>query len=280
MQKHIYTKNNKVTLHQRGAILNKSKEKSRRSLAHLSIFGTTQIHLRNPYIIALWSVAFPGYGHLLLSKYIRGFALVGWELFINQSTQLNLAMVYSFTGDIDSAKEVLNVRYMLMYIPVYLFAIWDSYRTTVDMNKIYLINEKEQPSVSTLTVKPFEINYLDKRSPLIATLWSMTIPSVGQLYIHRVFGAIFTLVTAVVFIHYSHFLEGFHYLVLGDIERSTEVLDKQWLMYLPSFYFFTIYDSYMNTVENNKLYVSEQKNYLKSKYQPSTFEIKKGIKVN
>jgi hypothetical protein len=260
--------------------MNSSNQKRNRGkLAHLSIFGTTQIHLRNPYIIALWSVAFPGYGHLLLSKYLRGFSLVLWELFINQSTQLNLAMVYSFMGDIESAKEVLNVRYMHLYIPVYLFAIWDSYRTTVDLNKIYLINEKEVPQTKQLTLKPLEINYLDKRTPIVAALWAMTIPSVGQLYIHRIFGAFFTLIITVVFVHFSHFLEGIHYLLLGEIEKSTEVLNKQWLLYIPSFYFFTIYDSYMNAVENNKLFESEQKNFLKKHYQSATFKIKKGVKV-
>lgn len=36
---------------------------ARRYSAHISIMGTTQIHLRNPYIIAWWSAAFPGFGH-------------------------------------------------------------------------------------------------------------------------------------------------------------------------------------------------------------------------
>ena len=248
-------------------------------LAHLSIFGTTQIHLRNPYLIAMWSVTFPGYGHLLLSKYLRGFALVLWELFINQCIQLNSAMVYSFMGDIDAAKEVLDIRYMHLYIPIYLFAIWDSYRSTVDLNKMYLLNESESPQVKHLTIKPLEINYLDKRSPIVAAFWAMTIPSVGQLYTHRIIGAFFTLIITVIFVHYSHFLEGFHYLLIGEIDQSTKVLNKQWLLYIPSFYFFTIYDSYINAVENNKLFEAEQKNYLKQQYQSKNFKMKKGVKV-
>lgn len=248
-------------------------------LAHLSIFGTTQIHLRNPYIIALWSVAFPGYGHLLLSKYIRGFSLVLWEIYINQTTKLNTAMVYTFIGDIEAAKSVLDFRYMHLYIPIYLFAIWDSYRTTVDLNKIYLLNEKESPPVSNLVLKPFEINYLDKRSPIMAFVWALAIPSTGQLYIHRIFGAVFTLILTVLYIHFSHFLEGVHYLLLGDLEKSAEVVNKQWLLYMPSFYFFTIYDSYMNAVENNKLFDIEQKNRLRRYYQPQSFKIRKGVKV-
>ncbi len=258
-----------------------TQTKNRRwAIANLSTFGTTQIHLRNPYMIAAWSIAFPGYGHLLLSKYIRGFALVIWELFINQTTQLNTAMVYTFIGEFELAKEVLNVKYLHLYIPVYLFAIWDSYRTTVDLNKMYVLGEGNTNYLPVQKIAPFEINYLDKRKPLVAALWSMAIPSVGQLYIHRIVSGLFTLVMTVIIIHFSSFLEGLHYLILGDIRMSTEVLNVQWLMYLPSFYFFTIFDSYSNTVENNKLYEIEQRNYLKSNYQSKLIKIKRGKKVN
>jgi hypothetical protein len=251
----------------------------RRYKAYVSLYGTTQLHLRNPYIIACWSVAFPGFGHLLLSKYIRGALLLIWEIFINQQTKLNSAMVYSFIGDIESAKAVLSPRLLYLYIPVYLFAIWDSYRTTVDLNKITLLAEKENAPFNSYSIGAFEINYLDKRSPITALLWSMTIPSMGQLYIHRIFIGFFTLVMTVIVMYLSHFLEALHYVILGDIEKSTGVLDAQWLLYFPSLYFFSIYDSYTNTVENNKLYENEQKTFLKQKYQPSSFQIRKGRKV-
>lgn len=67
--------------------------------------GTTQFHLRNPYVIAWWSAAFPGFGHLLLSKYLRGFTLFMWEVVVNYNAKINLAMVHSFCGDIETAKE-------------------------------------------------------------------------------------------------------------------------------------------------------------------------------
>jgi hypothetical protein len=57
--------------------------KYRRYKAHVSIFGTTQFHLRNPYTIAWWSAAFPGFGHFLLSKYLLGLILFIWEVFVN-----------------------------------------------------------------------------------------------------------------------------------------------------------------------------------------------------
>ncbi|MBG9585981.1 hypothetical protein [Cytobacillus firmus] len=254
-------------------------QKAGPNLAYLSIFGTSQIHLRDPYVVAMWSVVFPGYGHLLLNKYLRGFSLVIWELFINQMIHLNLAMVYSFIGDIQKAKDVIDIRYMHLYIPVYIFAIWDSYRTTVDMNKIFLLNEKDAGAIKRLVIKPFEINYLDKRDPISAILWSLTIPSLGQLYIHRIFGAFFTLVMTVVLVHFSHFIEAFHYLLIGELKKSSQVLNAQWLLYLPSFYFSTLYDTYMNVVENNKLYDTEQKKFLRKYYQTNSFQLQKGIKV-
>ena len=48
----------------------------RRYIAYISTLGTTQLYLRNPFVIAWWSLAFPGLGHLLLSKYLRGYLLL------------------------------------------------------------------------------------------------------------------------------------------------------------------------------------------------------------
>ncbi|GAA0489355.1 hypothetical protein GCM10008986_13980 [Salinibacillus aidingensis] len=122
---------------------------ARRYKALVSVMGTTQIHLRNPYIVAWWSMAFPGFGHLLLSKYIRGYLLFIWEVVVNVQSNLNLGMIYSFQGKIDLAKDILDTRWLLIYIPVYLFAIWDSYRTTVDMNKVYILAERENHRFNT-----------------------------------------------------------------------------------------------------------------------------------
>lgn len=145
---------------------------ARRYRAHVSTLGTTQIHLRNPYIIAWWSAAFPGFGHLLLSKYLRGFVLFIWEVVVNVNCNLNLSMIYSFQGEIEKAKEILDTRWLLIYIPVYIFAIWDSYRTTVDLNKIFVLVEREEHRFNSFSIGIMEINYLDKRNPIMAIIWS------------------------------------------------------------------------------------------------------------
>jgi hypothetical protein len=246
---------------------------SRHYIAHVSIFGTTQIHLRNPYIIAWWSAAFPGFGHLLLSKYLRGFVLFISEVVINLQSNINVAMIHSFQGDIDMAKESLNIRWLLIYIPIYIFAIWDSYRTTVDLNKIYLLAERENHTFNSFTIGSMEINYLDKRNPIMSIIWSLFMPGLGQLYIHRIIGAFFIVIWTVVFFYYSHLLEAISLLFLGGIQKATNVLNSEWLLFFPSLYGFATYDAYINTVKNNKLVEKEQKNFLEKTYQNPDFYI-------
>jgi TM2 domain-containing membrane protein YozV len=252
---------------------------ARRYKAHVSTLGTTQLHLRNPYIIAWWSAAFPGFGHLLLSKYLRGYALFLWEVVVNLNAHVNLSMVYSFQGNIDMAKDVLNTRWLLMYIPVYIFGIWDSYRTTVDMNRVYLLADREDHRFNTYAIGALEINYLDKRNPVLSIIWSLFIPGLGQLYIHRILTALFVIVGLVVFFYYSHVQEAGSLLILGKVKEATSVLNPEWLLFLPSHYGFSLYDSYMNTVENNKLFEKELRGHLKENYQSPGFKILKGQKV-
>ncbi len=109
-------------------------------------------------------------------------------------------MVYSFTGNFKAAKDVLDLRMVLLYIPVYLFAIYDSYRTTVDLNNIYSVAKKEDAQFIPFSIGAFEINYLDIRNPLMAMFWAMTVPSVSQLYVHRIVLAVFTLIWTAAFV--------------------------------------------------------------------------------
>jgi TM2 domain-containing membrane protein YozV len=252
---------------------------ARRYKAHVSILGTTQIHLRNPYIIAWWSAAFPGFGHLILSKYLRGFTLFIWEVVVNLNANVNLAMVYSFQGNIELAKDVLDTRWLLIYIPVYLFGIWDSYRTTVDMNHVYVLSEREDHRFNTFSIGALEINYLDKRQPILSFIWSLFIPGLGQLYIHRIVTAFFVIVWSVVFFYFSHALEAISLLFIGEVKQATAILNPEWLLFFPSLYGFSIFDSYVNTVENNKLFEKVQRNFLTENHQDPNFQILKGHKV-
>lgn len=257
-----------------------SKTSARRTVAYLSILGTTQLHLRNPFVIAAWSVAFPGMGHLLLSKYLRGFFLFIWEVFVNYKAHINLLILYSFLGDFEKAKAVVDIQWMSLYVPTYIFAIWDSYRTTIDLNHTYMLAVREDAELKPYKIGSVEINYLDKREPWIATIWSLLIPGGGQLYIHRLITAFFLVIWWIVICLNAKFFPAMHYTLLGDFQQAKSVLDMQWLLNIPSVYFFAMYDAYTNTVENNKLFDWEQSKFLNREYQDLNFAMpfKKNIR--
>lgn len=245
----------------------------RRKVAYVSQIGITQLHLRNPWTIAWWSAAFPGAGHLLLSKYMRGFLLFGWESFVNLQAHINEAIFYSFMGKIDQAKMVIDRDWALLYVATLMFTIWDSYRTTVDLNNIYILAAREDAEIQPFTITGFEINYLEKRSPLDAVLWSLLSPGVGQLYIHRVIVGAFSLVMWILNCYMSKVLPAIHYSLLGQFEQAKSILDIHWILNIASLYTFAIYDAYVNTVENNKLYDWEQSKFFKRKYQCTDFRM-------
>lgn len=252
---------------------------ARRYTAHVSTLGTSQIHLRNPFVIAWWSATYPGFGHMLLSKYLRGLVLFIWEVIVNLNANINVGIIYMFQGNFDAVIEVVDTRWVLAYMPVYLFGIWDSYRSTVDLNKIYLLTEREAHRFNSFTIGPAEINYLDKRNPVMAVMWSLFVPGLGQLYIHRILTGFFVMVWSISFLYLSHAFEAAVLLFLGDYAEAITVLNPEFLMFLPSIYGFAVYDAYVNTVENNKLFEQEQKNFLSQQYQHPDFQILKGQKV-
>jgi len=124
-----------------------------------------------------------------------------------------------------------------------------------------------------------EINYLDKRNPVLSAMWSLFVPGLGQLYLHRIVTAFFVIIWTVIFFYFSHLLEAVTLLFLGEVKQATSVLDAQWLLFLPSTYGFAVFDSYINTVEYNKLFEKEQRKFLIENYQHPRFRLLKGKKV-
>jgi hypothetical protein len=246
---------------------------NRRSIAYVSVLGTTQLHLRSPLIVALWSVTFPGFGHLLLCKYLMGFLLIIWEVFINLKANINLLILYSFIGDFEKAKSVIDIQWIMLYIPIYIFAIWDSYRTTVDINQHYILAAREDAEIKPFKLNALGINYLDKRKPWVSAAWSALMPGSGHLYIQRIITAFFVIAWWVLVVYLSKMLPALHYTFSGDFQQAKAVLNMRWFLNVPSIYLFTIYDAYANTVENNKLFDWEESKFLKRDYQNSNFKI-------
>jgi len=250
-----------------------STQRLRHPKAYVSAFGTNSVHLRNPWVTVCWSFAFPGLGHVIMGRYAKGFILIIWELVINMFAKINLAIMYSFTGRFEMAKDVMDQRWLLLYAAVYVYAIWDSYRSTVDLNKYAILAERDGADVVPFKMNALEINYFDKRNPWVAPVWSGLMPGLGHLYCHRLSTGFFVIIWWIAIAYYSHLLEAVHLTMTGSFSQATAVLDPQWLLFLPSLYGFTIYDSYSHTVEYNKMFEYEQAKYLRHHYQDPEFKM-------
>lgn len=248
-------------------------EAPRRPKAYTSSFATSLIYSRSPWVTLWWSAMFPGFGHIMLCSYIKGFILIIWEFAINVKVQLNLAIVYSFTGHFDQAKAVLDTRWLLLYIPVYLYGLWDAYRVAVDVNKYVFLADIQKPPLEPFKISLLDVHFLNKRSPWGALIWSSFMPGLGHLYSHQLPTGFFILIAYVGSVYKANFLPAVHASLLGEFTRATAIVDPQWLLFLPSIYGFALYNSYVVTVEYNKLFEKEQAMYLKREYQGAKYEM-------
>lgn len=243
----------------------------RRKIANVNLLGTTQLHTRNPYIVAIWSALFPGFGHLLLSKYLRAYILFLWEILINLKAHVNLTIFYTILGKFDTVKEIVDIRWSLLYVSPYIFAVWDSYRAAVDLNKHYILASREDAPINPFVIEPFGISYLDKRSPLVTSAWCALTPGLGHIMIQRFTHGLFVFFWWILIIYCSNALTAIHLTFLGDFKAAGAVIDKQWFLNIPSVFFFCIYTTYVNSVESNKLFEREQSQFLRANYQSPEF---------
>lgn len=244
----------------------------RRQRAYLSPFTTTQLHLRNPWVIAFFAFSYPGFGHLLLHRYAAAFILIIWEAFINNMADVNLGILYSLLGDFETAKKVLDEKWLMLYVGIYMFGIWDSYRVTVDHNKLYLLADREDAPISPLNMGAWAINSLDKRQPWVALVWSGLFPGLGHLYIHKILAGFFIFGYTTIMLYFGHIPQAIQFTMLGQFTQAKQIINMQWTLYLPSIYMFILYDAYVSTIEYNKLFEKELSNYLRRNYQNPNFE--------
>lgn len=245
-----------------------NQSKARRYMYSFNSITINKIHHKNPWIVAWWSLAFPGLGHLVINSHVIGFALIIWELFINNMSNLNSAIFYSMIGDFEQAKMMLDTRWFLFYIGMYVFAVWDCYQRTVKINQLYtLAYRQSHHDFVPFCLSPIELNFLEKRTPWITVFWSVFSPGVGHIYNRAIPTAFFILIIWVIIASQSNLLQAIHYTTIGNFEQVKSIINPQWFLFIPSGYLFTIYHSYLNTIENNKLFKIEQARFFKGSYQ-------------
>lgn len=243
----------------------------RRPKAALSYYSLNSFHLRNPLVVAWWSLVYPGFGHIRMVSIAKGMFLFIGELLINTQAHLNLAIMYSFTGDFVMAAKVLDVHLLLLYSGILIFAVWDSYRVALEINKFSVLADHENAPLIPMVIGGSGLNSFEKRNPWVAVAWSAFVPGAGHLYTMTIIPAVFLMIGGAVIVYFSHILPAVHYSMLGQFGLARQVVDWQWLLNVPSFYCFAIYDAYVKTVEINKIFDQEQAQFLINHYQSTLF---------
>ncbi len=245
---------------------NPSNQIIRRPKVNMTSFSLNSFHLRTPWVIAWWSLAFPGFGHLACGSMAKGIFVFIGEAIINQMAHINLAIMYSFTGEFAKAKDVLDTQWLLLYCGVLVFAIWDSYRLAIEFNKLSVLGDRESAPIVPTKIGAAS-NALEKRNPRVALVWSLLIPGIGQLYTAETIKAIFLMVVSSSVIIASNALPAIGYTVMGDFQQGKAVIDWQLFINIPSFYGFAAWDAYVNAIEINKLFDIEQAQYFRNNFQ-------------
>ncbi|RAP74313.1 hypothetical protein DL346_24500 [Paenibacillus montanisoli] len=233
----------------------------------LSGNGMTYIWRRSPFTVMWLSAAFPGFGHVLMNQYARGLLLTLSEVAINTLGHVNEAMVYTFCGQFELAKSVLEPRWMYGYLIVYFFSMWSSYRTAFTMNRLSHLAELENTPMTRLHITNFDIQFLERKNPIMAAMWSFFFPGLGFLYNQRIFLGIYAIAWWWIKGTMAHAYDSLFLLFSGRIAESIAVLNPQWLLFMPSVLGGSIYYSYTQTVDQNHLFMVEQKRFFVEQYR-------------
>ncbi|WDL97603.1 hypothetical protein [Alicyclobacillus sp. ALC3] len=248
----------------------------RRSRVTVGPFSINQLHFSNPWVVAFWSVFFPGFGQITLGQYLLGWILFGWEVLVNLRSHFNTAIVYTLTGRVDAARYLLDMKWILLYGSVFTFAFWSSYQLSVETNIQYYLANRENAPVKIFEMNAIQYDFLDKRKPIVAALWSLLMPGLGALYNRRLPSAVSALAWWILICYKSHMALAVYFTFYGQFQRATSVLNPEWTLFLPSIFAFTFYNSYVTAVDRNTLYDKELTNFLQSNYQPENFNFDLG----
>ncbi|PZD96535.1 hypothetical protein DNH61_06945 [Paenibacillus sambharensis] len=229
----------------------------------ISVFGVNSVYPRIPWVCALWSLCFPGFGHMFVGKYLHGFILIVWELVVNNMSNLNLSIALSFQGRYMEAASVINQDWALLYIAVYVYCVWDSYRCAVEIKKSHILSEVEDAPIAPSAVNFFDIVILDKKNPWVGMIWSVFSPGLGQLYGGSTVVGTFILAWWITICYKAVAVRSLLHSFLGNFHLVHEIVDWQWFLFLPSMYGFAVYQAYVSVTENNTLFDIEQIRFLR-----------------
>ncbi|MDF2962804.1 MAG: putative rane protein [Paenibacillus sp.] len=196
-----------------------------------------------------------------------------WEFFINVKSHLNEAIFYSMIGDFATAKSVIDTKWFLFYMAIYIFTMWDCYRIALDLNKYSQLADRNDSPIMPFNIGALEINYLDYRKPWSGVIWSLFMPGLGSVYGNRLPTGLFVLICTIFSVYQSNVLPAFHWMFEGKLNLVRTEINPQWFLNLPSLWGFALSSTYIDIHFTNQLFKTEQSRYLTEHYQPLTFKM-------
>jgi TM2 domain-containing membrane protein YozV len=246
---------------------------ARRTKGAMSPFNTNILQVYDPYNALWWSAAIPGAGHIMLGKMMKGTLLFIWEFTINTQSHLNQAIYFSMIGEFEAAKAIIDIRWFFLYVAIYIFVMWDSYRLATELNQFAVLADKTRAPLPAFRLNSVEINYLHRTSPWIGVAWSLFTPGLGHLVSRNIVPGLYLMLWHIVVVYRSDFMPAVFYTMAGEFALATRILDPQWLLYLPSIYLFAICDSYHRILINTRMFELEQSRYLRERYGSPDFQM-------
>ena len=251
-------------------------EKPRRVKGVVGILDINYVKRRPPWIVAWWSAALPGLGHIHSGHYLKGLILMSGEILLNNFSNLNLSIFYTMILNFEKARDVINYNWLILYCGIFVFAIWDSYRICIETNKYSLIEESlHSRELDFSTMNTLGVNFLDKRNPHMALMWSFVFSGLYHICNNKLLSGLTLLSWNMVVAYYTKIPEMLRFTLTGQFERISAVIDIQWLLFFPSIFMFSIYDAYTHAIYYNQLYEEEQILHFNKRFGNNKLDIKK-----
>jgi hypothetical protein len=99
---------------------------------------------KSPYAAMLWSCVLPGFGQFYNKEYLVGAVLIGLEFIVNLNSNLNLSLIFTFMGDINSAHQSIDYKWALFYPSLYGYGIWQAFNSAIANNDKLIGKEVDQ----------------------------------------------------------------------------------------------------------------------------------------
>lgn len=251
-----------------GGVFVSQKAGIRLAKMSLSPWGLNFLHRRNPWAAAWWSVALPGLGHLYCGSYVKGLVLMSWEIAINLQGNLNLSIYHTLLGDTEMAKQVLNMRWTILYPPIYLLSVYDAYRVAVETNKLYDLERLQRSRYFEFHTMTFlGQNMLLRRNPWVAAFWALTLGGAGHFHNMQLLKGLVLMMWHMAIWIESGMSQAVALTLLGRTAEIGQVINYEWLLFWPSIHMFNVWNAWVDCVDQNNLYDEAELHWMRAQVQ-------------